>query len=246
MLTKAQVKDIRSLTQYKSRRAQGAFIVEGDKLAREWLATGAPVKMIIAVKEWHTAYRQLTAGHPTATLVEVAEDELSRISTLQTPNSVLLVVGFAEGENELPANEWCIALDRIQDPGNMGTIIRIADWYGIKHIIASPDSVDFYNPKVVQSAMGGHLRVALHTAVLSSFIKDAKLPVLAAALNGQNIYEVQKPDAAILIMGNESKGISPELLELATSRITIPRIGGAESLNAAVATGIICALLLPH
>lgn len=246
MLSKAQVKDIRSLTQYKYRKAQGAFIVEGDKLAREWLASGASVKMIIGTKSWLAAQPELLRHQPAATVIEVKDEELTRISTLQSPNSVLLVVGLPEEHKTLPENGWCLALDRLQDPGNMGTIIRIADWYGIRHIVASPDAVDFYSPKVVQAAMGGHLRVSLHTAPLLDFLSRTKLPVLAATLDGQNIYHVAKPEAAILMIGNESKGLDPELLALANTRLTIPRIGGAESLNAAVATGIICALMIPQ
>jgi len=246
MLTKAQVKDIRSLTQYKSRMEQGSFIVEGDKLAREWLATGAPIKMALATREWLSLYRALLNAHTGMQIIEVTEKELARISALQTPNAVLLVVALPEAASVLPVNEWCIALDHLQDPGNIGTIIRIADWYGIRHIIASPDSADFYNPKVVQSAMGGHLRVVLHRHELEPLVRTTKLPVLAATLDGQNIYEFKKPAAAILLIGNESKGLAPGLLALATNCITIPRRGGAESLNAAVATGILCALLLPH
>ncbi len=247
MLTKAQVKDIRSLTEHKYRKEQGAYLVEGDKMAREWLEAGIAVRMIIGLKEWLATNQALITRHSSAQVMEVKEIELTRISALQTPNNVLLVVDIPKEKKPLPLDEWCIALDRIQDPGNMGAIIRIADWYGIKHIVASPESVDFYNPKVVQAAMSGHLRVALHTTPLSSFIMNAKLTVLAATLNGQNIHNISKPQAAILLIGNESKGISPELLSCATLReVTIPRRGGAESLNAAVATGIICALLLPH
>jgi len=246
MLSKAQVKDIRSLTQYKSRIEQGAFIVEGDKMAKEWLAARAPVKTIIGLKGWLSQNEALVALHQDAQVIEVTEDELARVSALQTPNAVLLVVHLPKEEKAKPGKEWILALDRLQDPGNMGTIIRIADWYGIRHIVASPDSVDFYNAKVLQSAMGGHLRVQLHQADLASFLKETTLPILAAALDGHNIYEFKKPEAAVLLIGNESKGISPELLNMATSRVTIPRIGEAESLNAAVATGILCALLLPH
>lgn len=246
MLTKAQVKDIRSLTQYKSRTEHGAFVVEGDKMAREWLAAGAPVRMIVGIKSWLHDHVQLTGRHQQAQIVEVTEDELTRISSLQTPNAVLLVVNLPETKPALPTNEWTIALDRLQDPGNMGTIIRIADWYGIKHVVASPESVDFYNAKVLQSAMGGHLRVQLHQADLHQFLQETSLPILAAALDGQNIYDCEKPEAAILLIGNESKGIAAELMNQASMRVTIPRYGGAESLNAAVATGILCALLLPH
>jgi TrmH family RNA methyltransferase len=126
----------------------------------------------------------------------------------------------------------------------MGTIIRIADWFGIKHVIATPNSVDYYNAKVIQAAMGGHLRVQLHTADLSTFIASTSAPVYAAALDGESVYSVKDAKPGIIVIGNESKGISAEVMNKATQKLTIPRIGGAESLNAAVSAGILCALLI--
>ena len=142
-------------------------------------------------------------------------------------------------------NEWCLALDDIQDPGNMGTIIRIADWFGIGHIICSPACVDVYNPKVVQSAMGGHLRVGIYEADIAAFLDATPLPKIAATLNGENVYAMARLKAGVLIIGNESKGVSARVAALATQKVTIPRRGGAESLNAGVSAGILCALLLP-
>jgi TrmH family RNA methyltransferase len=138
---------------------------------------------------------------------------------------------------------WIIALDTIQDPGNMGTILRIADWFGINTIICSPQCVDIYNHKVIQSGMGAHLRVAVEYKELDTFFKTNHLPVYAALLNGENLFHVKSKQAGIILIGNESKGIAPELLPFASHPITIPRIGGAESLNAGVATGIIAAYL---
>jgi len=246
MLTKAQVKDIRSLAEHKYRKEKQAYIIEGDKIAREWLNSNAGIREIFALKDWAAQNSTLIARHQQAVVTLIEPYELEKISTLQTPNSALLVVAFPPSGRPLPTQEWCIALDKIQDPGNMGTIIRIADWYGINHVIASPDSVDFYNPKVLQSAMGGHLRVQLHATPLPAFLNGLKIPVLAAALDGQNIYDISKPEAAVLLIGNESKGISEEVLALATGKIHIPRRGGAESLNAAVAAGIICAICMPQ
>ena len=246
MLTKAQVKDIRSLAQHKSRKEQGAYIIEGDKMAKEWLAAGAGIRHIIATETWLAQHAEWTRGHADALITAVKEQDLERISQLETPNKVVLVATLPPAEEPPALKEWCLVLDKIQDPGNMGTIIRIADWYGIRHIVASPDSVDFYNHKVLQSAMGGHLRVNLYTAPLPSFLQQLNIPVIAATLDGVNVYESQSPKAAALLIGNESKGLSPEVQQLATQKIMIPRRGGAESLNAAVATGILCALLLPH
>lgn len=246
MLTKAQVKDIRSLAEHKYRKELRCYTVEGDKMAREWLNSTSNIKEIFALKDWAADNKELISRHPEAGFHVIEQHELERISTLQTPNSALLVVRIPDAQPAFPGNEWCIALDKLQDPGNMGTIIRIADWYGIRHIVASPESVDFYNPKVLQSAMGGHLRVQLHTASLPALLKDLDIPVLAAVLDGKSIYTLPKPAAAVLLIGNESKGLSEETLRLATEKILIPRLGGAESLNAAVATGIICAVCMPQ
>ncbi|WP_276134739.1 TrmH family RNA methyltransferase [Polluticoccus soli] len=244
MLSKAQNKYIRSLSLQKYRKEHNVFIAEGDKISREWLSSDAPIQHIAATYEWAEANRALIDRHEEATLHIVDDIQLKSISTLQTPNHVLVVAHMPKHDDAMPANEWCIALDEIQDPGNMGTIIRIADWFGVKHIICSPGCVDVYNPKVVQSAMGGHLRVNIRTAPLNEFLSQANMPVYAAALNGQNIYEISKPAYGVLIIGNESKGISDAILDKAQHKVTIPRLGGAESLNAAVSAGIICALLM--
>jgi TrmH family RNA methyltransferase len=246
MLSKAQNKYIRSLTQQKFRNEYNAFIAEGSKIAHEWLSSDAPVKMIIATEDWAALNHALIAAHPEAQLFIVKEHELAGISTLQTPNQVLLVVPKPV-PNKIPtANEWYFALDNIQDPGNMGTIIRIADWFGVRHIVCSPGCVDIYNPKVVQSAMGGHLRVNIYETELAPFLSANLLPKFAAVLDGENVYNTPRHTAGILIIGNESKGISEAVAAFATKKITIPRKGGAESLNAGVSTGILCALLLPH
>lgn len=244
MLSRAQNKYIRSLSHQKYREEYSVFVVEGDKIATEWLNTSCKVQMIVALQDWLVQNQKLAERHPEAEVIVAEEHHLQAISNLQTPNKVLLVVHKPVYEEFDVLNEWCIALDGIQDPGNMGTIIRIADWFGIKYVIASADSVDYYNSKVIQSAMGGHLRVFLHTDDLSAFIKDTKLPVYAAVLDGENIYSMNKPAKGIILIGNESKGISAALQQLATHKITIPKLGGAESLNAAVSAGIICALLI--
>lgn len=244
MLSKAQNKYIRSLSQQKYRAAHAVFVVEGDKIAREWLASPATIQHIVATDTWLQSHIKLVNQHSEATISEVSEDELQTISQLQTANEVLLVVHNNKTNTSLPVDEWCIVLDTLQDPGNMGTIIRIADWFGIKHIVATPDSVDYYNPKVIQAAMGGHLRVQLHTADVLSFISQTAMPVYAAALDGEDVYALKDVKQGVLVIGNESKGISAPVLQKATRKITIPRRGGAESLNAAVSTGILCALLI--
>jgi TrmH family RNA methyltransferase len=174
----------------------------------------------------------------------ITEDELQKISQLQTANQVLAVLKQLTVEKPVVENEWALYLDTIQDPGNFGTIIRIADWFGIKHIICSKGCTDLYNPKVVQSTMASIARVKVWYDEEESWLTQQWLPVLAATLGGQSIYEHEKISAGILLIGNESKGIRPEYIQQATHRITIPRIGEAESLNAAVATGIILSHLV--
>lgn len=244
MLSKAQNKYIRSLSQQKYRTEHGVYVVEGDKIAREWLAESRRIQYIVATDQWLQDNVKLTAKYKDAIVTSVSEAELQTVSQLQKANEVLLVVYRDNDNATLPSGEWCIALDTLQDPGNMGTIIRIADWFGIGHVIATPDSVDFYNPKVIQAAMGGHLRVQLHTADLLNFMKQNDAPVYAAALDGDNVYSLKDVKPGILVIGNESKGISASVMVKAKQKITIPRIGGAESLNAAVSAGIICALLI--
>lgn len=245
MLSKAQNKYIRSLTQHKFRREFSAFIAEGDKIAREWLQSNNTIQHIVALNDWAVQNESFIAFHPEAELHIVKESELSALSTLQTPNQALLVVRMPDSLSVLPVNEWCIALDDIKDPGNMGTIIRIADWFGIGHVVCSMESVDVYNPKVIQAAMGGHLRVNIQRMDVKEFIARTNMAVLAATLDGKSIYQMDRLEAAVLVIGNESKGISEEIMSLATDKITIPRKGGAESLNAAISAGIICSHLLP-
>jgi TrmH family RNA methyltransferase len=245
MLTNAQNKYIRSLSQQKFRNEYKVFIVEGEKLAAEWLRSDSRIQMIVAVEEWVGHNTALIARHSSAQLCITTESGLEAVSGLQTPNKVLLVVETPEEAILKLDNEWCLALEDIQDPGNMGTIIRIADWFGIRHIVCSPGCVNVYNPKVVQSAMGGHLRVQTHQADLGAFLSSTPLVRYAATLHGKNVYQCERATSGILIIGNESKGISPQIAGLADKQITIPRYGGAESLNAGVSTGILCALLLP-
>jgi TrmH family RNA methyltransferase len=243
MITNAQIKLIKSLAQAKNRELHKLYVAEGEKLAIEWLQSSANVQMIIATSVWISKNQSIISKHSSAQVFEVDEQTLARMSQLQTSNQVLLVVGHETNSRLEILNEWVLALDTIQDPGNMGTILRIADWFGIKTIICSPECVDIYNHKVVQSGMGAHLRVAVEYKELDTFFKANHLPVYAALLNGENLFQVKSKQAGIILIGNESKGISKDLLPFATHPITIPKIGGAESLNAGVATGIITAIL---
>ena len=243
MITNAQIKFIKSLAQAKNRELHKLYVAEGEKLAIEWLQSSANVQMIIATSLWISKNQSIISKHSSAQVIEVDEQTLARMSQLQTPNHVILVVEYSSKMVIPKETGWIIALDTIQDPGNMGTILRIADWFGINTIICSPQCVDIYNHKVIQSGMGAHLRVAVEYKELDTFFKLNQLPVYAALLNGENLFQVKSKQAGIILIGNESKGIAPELLPFASHPVTIPRIGGAESLNAGVATGIIAAYL---
>jgi TrmH family RNA methyltransferase len=245
MLSNSQSKYINSLSIPKFRAANQHFIVEGAKIGKEWLNSTQKIQYIIALTDWIIENETLIQLHPEAQVVEIDAISLKKISQLQTPNQVLLVVAYPP-KIELPQQDsWMIALDGIRDPGNMGTIMRIADWYGIQHILCSGDCVDVYNTKVVQAAMGAHLRVNTHLVSLKETLETSQLTSYAATLNGENIYQIPcSSSGGIIVIGNEAFGISPEVIETCNHKVTIPRIGGAESLNAAISTGIFCALLI--
>lgn len=242
MLTKSQVKYIQSLNQKKFRQLEKIFIAEGPRIINELLACDnvEPVALY-ATKVWWAENAFLKDSVPFVACHELDAFELDRISFLTTSHQVLGIFRLPVFSMDVSFN-GCISLllDGIQDPGNMGTIVRIADWYGIRHIIASSDSVDIFNPKVVQSTMGSIARVNVIYDDISMFIKKHyNIPVYAGVLQGDPLSAVGKITEGLLLVGNESKGIKEELMQFANYRITIPKYGHAESLNAAVATGII-------
>lgn len=246
MLSKAQIKHIRSLSLQKYRKEYQQFIAEGEKIAREWLQSDAPIHTIVVTKEWAETHADIINKHSEAALHIVEESILAQVSSLKTPNKALLVVNLTKENITAPLNEWVIILDDIQDPGNMGSIIRTADWFGIKNLVCSKGCVDVHNTKVIQAAMGSHLRVHFFEEDLDDYLGKLKMPVLAAVLNGENIYKMQRLSKAALLIGNEGNGLHESLITKATHKVTIPTKGGAESLNAAIATGILCALLTPQ
>ena len=245
MLGKSQAKYIQSLGQKKVRDAEGVFVAEGPKIIAELLASAnANILQLYALHDWIAANRNDCNG---VEIIEVDENDLTKISQLATPNKVLAVVKKQETADHLQTKGTVsLVLETIQDPGNLGTIIRIADWFGIEHVVCSRECVDIYNPKVVQAAMGGHIRISFYETDLLPYISALTIPVLAATLNGDSLYSFNSFDKAVLLIGNESKGLSEELIVKASHKITIPRRGGAESLNAAVSAGILCAALVPH
>jgi TrmH family RNA methyltransferase len=248
MITKSQVKYIQSLGQKKFRDEEAVFIAEGPKIINELLgALPAALIVLYATSNWAEEHAALLKNIPLSKLNEVKETELERLSFLPSPNQVL---GLFQKPPPLPSQHFTanisLMLDGIQDPGNMGTIIRIADWFGIDRVICSTDCADAFAPKTVQSSMGSIVRVPLLYTDLLQFVKEnTGLKLYAASLNGKKINEMEKLKEGVIVIGNESKGIRKELLDLCTERVTIPGSGRAESLNAAVATGILLSHLVP-
>ena len=234
MISKNEIKYIQSLSHKKTRDEEEVFIAEGIKLVNELLNSNIVIKKIYALQEWVKIHPHLN------NVTIVTEDQLKKISSQQTSNKVLAIVEKKKIKTgpQLKGN-ITLVLDGIQDPGNLGTIIRIADWFGIHQIVAAGDTADIYNPKVVQSTMGSIIRVDVWYKELATFLQQAEVEIYGALLQGENIYTHSKIAEGIIVIGNESQGIRNNLLPLLKHVITIPKKGEAESLNAAVATGII-------
>jgi len=250
MLVKSQLKLIRSLQQKKYRNQHGLFFVEGKKTVEELLASNLkPYKVYCLDFE--------TFDVPEVILVQVTTAELKQISCLKNPPGILGVF-YIPKEAAIDLSDWMVALDDVSDPGNLGTIIRLCDWFGIQHIICSKNTVDCYNPKVLQATMGSIARVHLHYIDLNHFLQDAKvpvygafmdrasvyntnLPVYGAFMDRASVYNTNLPKKGILVMGNEANGISKEVSALISQEISIPQFGNTttESLNVATATAIL-------
>ncbi|MCW3467716.1 TrmH family RNA methyltransferase [Chitinophaga nivalis] len=245
MLSKAQIKYIQSLQHKKNRQKSSQYIAEGDKIVQELLQAGMPVKAVYATADWLEQHHTLLAKLPAVTVTTVDTAILKQLSSLTTPNRAMALLDMPASTDPLPAPGTVVmALEGIQDPGNMGTLIRIADWFGIPQIICSPDCVDVYNPKTIQATMGSLIRVRIAEYDIKTLLQQTSLPSYAATLHGKDITGYAVIREGIILIGNEGRGLTEEVMALATHRITIPRIGGAESLNAAVAAGIICGRLL--
>jgi len=235
MLSKNEVKYIQSLGHKKQRSEAGVFIAEGPKMVSElFQLVPQQVEKIYALEAWAAQQDSLH----NAPVQVVSPQELERISGLATPNQVLAVV---KQFSSVTPRQFAIALylDGIQDPGNFGTIIRIADWFGVQHVVCSEGCADMYNPKVVQATMASIARVNVYYDEQKSWLKQQQGAVLAATLEGEPLYNFRPVTQCVLVIGNESKGISSEAMACTTTSITIPKRGAAESLNAAVATGIL-------
>jgi len=242
----SQSKFIRSLHRKKARREQGLFLVEGEKVVAELLVSSWAIHSLYATAEFVEAYQPLLqkAG---INAVVVAADKLSAVSTLQS-NAAALAVVHCPRAGSLPtlnSDEWWLVLDSINDPGNLGSILRIADWYGISQIVCSPCTVELFNPKVIAASKGSFLRVSLHATPLMPWLdtlaKDTA--VLGAFLDGESVHQLQASTAAkggLIVLGNEAQGISLAMAQRVNRKVTIPAFGHAESLNVAMATAIIC------
>ena len=226
MISKNEMKQIRSLSQKKFRDGTGLFVVEGEKMVEEALRSGFEVVKV---------YRE----------EEIGSEAMSRITLLTSPSPALAIVRKREVKSEMDG--LILALDALRDPGNVGTILRIADWFGIRTILASHDTVDIYNPKVVQATMGAIFRVNVKYCDLPAELRKASsegIQIFGTFLEGENIYRTQLPGSGIIVMGSESFGISPAVAECVTKKLTIPSFAGegptSESLNVAIATAIVC------
>lgn len=245
MLSKNQIKFIRSLEQKKFRKEYGLFLAEGGKSVCDLIHSGNECEYIVATKEW-LAENELPKS---TNIIEVSNEELNRITLLRTPQGVAGV--FKQRNTTIDANitqtELCLALDDIQDPGNLGTIIRIADWFGIEHIFCSQGTADVYNPKTVQATMGAIGRVNINYVNLPQLLESlkGKAPIYGTFLNGKNIYEKELTKNGIIVMGNEGNGIGKECAAHIDERLLIPSYPAerptSESLNVSTATAIICA-----
>lgn len=239
MISKPRMKFIKSLHVKKFRQKEGLFIAEGEKVVSELLQSRYKIHSLYCTKEWE-AGRSPNKGVQANV---ISEDELKAISTLETPNKVLAVAGIPEKKIDYSAlrQEITVVLDDIKDPGNLGTIIRTADWFGIQNIVCSESTVDAYNPKVVQAAMGSLFRVALYYENPETFFSTNQLRVYGALLNGKDIASQKIKKPSVLVLGSEANGISKQLLKFIDVPVTIPGGTGtkAESLNVSIAAGIL-------
>ncbi|WP_019616477.1 RNA methyltransferase [Psychromonas ossibalaenae] len=241
MISKNQLKLIHALEQKKQRKKHGLFLVQGEKNVGELFNSDFTVKQIFATSTYINENNKLLAEKDlVAMTVEATEEELKKAGTLVSNNSVIAVVECKQSEApQIRGNELILVLDQVGDPGNLGTIIRVADWYGIEQVVCSPDCADFYNPKVIAASMGSFARVKVSFTDLTEYLSKQSKPVYGAFLEGENIHKTQLAKSAFIVMGSESHGISDEIAKFITDKITIPSFGQAESLNVAMATGII-------
>lgn len=239
MLSKARIKFIKSLQLKKYRKQEQCFTVEGEKSVLEVLGSALVVKELYATADFIERQKPVVNRFK-GTIVTATEKELASVGEYATNNAALAVVAIPENIKPKPgAQEFVLMLDDIRDPGNLGTIIRTADWYGITNIIASEETADVYNAKVIQASMGSFVRTNVYYTKLTDYLADNKLPVFGTFLNGEDAHTFNFGTGGIVVIGNEANGISDEVKDFVTQKITIPRYGNAESLNAGIATAVI-------
>ncbi len=237
MLSKATIKFIKSLQVKKYRKQEQCFVIEGAKSVQELLGSDFEVLQVLGTKTFLEDLAVPVRGE----VLEVPERVLEGLGEFQSNRTALAVARLKPNKPvSVSRGEFALALDDIRDPGNLGTMIRTADWYGINKIIVSNETADFYNPKVISATMGSFTRVQVYYTDLQTYFSDVSVPVYGAFLDGENVHQLSFGGEGIVLIGSESHGISPALDPFVTRRITIPRFGGAESLNAAIATAIIC------
>ena len=240
MLSKSQINLLKSLQHKKFRREEGFFLVEGHKSIAEFVNSAYRIEAVYHTPAFTPKVLKLSQK---INLCGISVTELEKISSLKTPQDVVAQINIPEWpvlKGEELKGRFSLVLDGVQDPGNMGTIIRIADWFGISHIICSEDTVDVYNPKVVQASMGSLARVKVYYTLLTEFLPGAGLPAFGALLDGEDIYDMDFGHEGLILMGNEGNGLRADVQKLVHSAVTIPRIGKAESLNVAIATALFC------
>ena len=231
-LSKNHIKLITSLSQKKYRQKHKLFVVEGVKVVQEFLNSSYELEIVFSTD---------TDFSSTDKFIEVTDQELKKISSLKNPNKVLAIFKIPNQINPIMGG-LILALDSINDPGNLGTIIRLCDWFGIEQLVCSNETVDCFNSKVVQASMGSLTRVAVSYLDLKKYLQNASVPIFIADMDGLNVYKTKLPDSAVLVLGNEANGISDEIKQLVTTKITIPRYGAfqqTESLNVATASAIL-------
>lgn len=240
MISKSQISFIKSLQQKKNRKESGLFIVEGLKSISEFIHSKYKIDTIFFTDNVMPKLGKLSQN---IKLIEISTSDLSKISVLTSPQQILALVKIPDYKvitTEMLKGSFTIALDGIQDPGNLGTIIRTIDWFGMTRLICSEDTVDVYNSKVVQATMGSLSRVHVEYTNLDKFLHDSDVPVFGAMLDGKSVYETNFGNEGIVVLGNEGKGISAEITNQIRFPITIPRFGAAESLNVAISASIFC------
>ncbi|OJW71800.1 MAG: RNA methyltransferase [Candidatus Amoebophilus sp. 36-38] len=241
-LSNATIKFIKSLRLKKYRLQENSFVLEGEKNVTQLLTADYHIKMVVCTTPFFNLHTHLLAKQEIE-VFQVDEKTLSSLGTFQANNAALAVATIPSNKPfELSKRPYSLVLDDINDPGNLGTIIRIADWYNMGGIICSSHTVELYNPKVLHASMGSFMRVNVYYTDLSAYLAQTELPVIGAFTNGQNIHDPQTtwPSTGLIVIGNEAHGISQQLIPYIHQKISIPRYGHAESLNAAVATAVIC------